>query len=127
MCKWWSQQGFPPLPLDALPSTGFVSCVAHEGINLGVYAAFLYIPREGNIGWVEWIVSNPEAPANVKEGAFLELMDYMTELGKEAGLGLLFTSADKSKVKFINRLQSVGFVDGGETVTHLIKVLPKEI
>lgn len=120
--KWWEAQGFPVVPPAALPSTGYMVS-NYQG--LGIYAGFLYVPKEGNIGWLEWIVANPEAPKNLRSPAFSELVEHITQLAKAIGLNMLFTSADKSKVSFIERLKTTGFIDGQETVTHLIKMLPR--
>lgn len=119
VCRWWTAQNFPPVPVQSLPSTGRMAGHADQGI----FAGWLYLPQEGNIGWLEWLVANPDAKWDDKQTAFLELMECIERMAQAEGIDLLFTSADKSKTRFIQRLQSAGFVDGGDTVAHLIKVI----
>jgi len=122
VCSWWGKHGFPIVPPQSLPSTGYMAF----NKDYDICAGYLYLMREGNFGWMEFLVSNPDATKEIKADAFKELIDVITEIAKGMGVEVLLTSCDRSKQKLIDRITSNGFFDGGESVAHLMKVIVKE-
>lgn len=113
LLKWWKDWEWTAPPTHALPK-GII--ISKDGIDL--YAGFLY-PTGTSIGWLEWIVSNKEAPVELKKGALDRLIDIITILAKEKGILMLFTSTVMPTLK--NSFEKSGFKLTDEGNYHLTK------
>ncbi len=111
LARWWTAQGWPAMPVDKLPSTGW--------IVEGTVAAWMYLPISGGVAIIEWIVANPEA--RNRGEALKALLSHMEEYAEWRGYSAVFTGTKHPSL--ITRLQSAGYVVGDEGVTHLMKVL----
>ena len=116
ICGWWTAHGFPVIPQEALPQTGWVASL--EGLDTA--AGFLQLPRLGNgfIGWLEFLVANPEANQLARTIAIKEVVQHIVDVAKTEGMKVLFTSADGKKTKFHEKLEQSGFQKRDENVTH---------
>lgn len=83
VCSWWEGHGWPALPMNALPSRGF--------IVPDVAAGFLY-STDSCIAWMEWVVANPKANARDIYSGVKELVSTIIKEAKEDGFSLVFTA-----------------------------------
>lgn len=107
--QWWSVQGWPEIPVEALPTTGW--------IIEGYCAGWLYMANS-SVAKPEWIVGNPQADKSI---ALPILIDHIGAQAKAAGYKLLFTSTKHEGL--IKRFQDCGYTIEDTNVTHLLKVL----
>ncbi len=115
LVKWWEEWEWECPPIHALPK-GII--VSKDGVDL--YAGFLY-DTGTTIGWLEWIISNKNAPIELKKGAKERLIDIISILAKEKGMKTLFSSTTLPTLK--NSLVRNGFDLTDEGNYHLIKRL----
>ena len=111
---WWKEQGFPTVPILALPRTGIV--IKNE--NEYIYAMFIYFTGS-SIAWVEWIVGNPEAKPGVKRGGIQYGIESLSTIAKFNGADSLFISAKHGGL--INSLKKCDFSITDIEMTNLIK------
>lgn len=114
--KWWNDWTFLPPPVDCLPKTGVI--VSDESEDL--YGGFLYL-TDGNIGWLEWVVSNKSVSVNRKRGALGFLVDVVSDIAKKNGMKLMFTSTVLPT--FRNGLLKCGFLEGDKGIYQFVKCL----
>lgn len=122
ICRWWDARKFPNVPAEALPSTGYMVC---DENGRGIWAGFLYLMQEGTFGWLEFVTSNPDILHDQKQPALVELMETVTKIAGAMGVKVLITAADRTKPRWLDRLTQAGFFDSGETVAHMIRIIPK--
>ena len=123
ICKWWTAHSWPAIPQTCLPSTGYMVSDSEHSSEVGVYAVWLMLPKEGSMAWLDWWTVNPDAPKEGKTRLLQELVEHASTEARNAGCSVLFTALEKDKVSFIKKLETTGFANGNETVTHLIKIL----
>lgn len=115
--KWWLDWGWDTPPdADMLPKDAFI--VYKDEVPL--YAAFLYSTGT-SIGWIEYIVSNKEAPLRMKKGALDYLLNVIFIIARYLGMKSLFTSTISNGLS--RTLQKSGFTIGDTNNTQLIKIL----
>ena len=117
LSQWWTAHEWAPVPPTSLPTTGYISYVGGNPILAG----FLYIPQSGDIGWVEWVVSNPVATFEERTEAFIELVEHINQVARNAGLNSLITSGDNQK--YLKRMEYFGYLPISHNITHLWKIL----
>lgn len=104
LAAWWRSHNWPVVPTESLPTTGYIS---YQN-KLPALAGFLYLPRSGNIGWVEWIVSNPESTHEQRSIAIRELFDNFYQVCRDNNIVMLVSITDN--LKYAKRLVEEGFV-----------------
>ena len=112
VATWWEKHGWPIIPLEALPPTGFI--VPNHA------AAFLY-RLEGPIALMEWVVGNPERNYHDRAVALEDVIAAVEDAAKAAGYKSIFTMTRHERL--INRLRDTGYVVTDEKMTHLMKGL----
>lgn len=120
---WWEKHNFPALPLMALPSTSFVAKV---GLKRVAFAS-LYLPRKpdgGCIGWLDWVVTNPDTHYNERTVGLKEVLDHCDKLAKEYGLLFLYTISPNEK--YVKRMEGFGYSVVERNNTNMIKFLLKD-
>lgn len=117
LVQWWEEWGWETPPtLDMLPQDAFL---VYAG-DTPLYAGFLYTTKT-SIGWVEFIVSNKQAPLRLKRGALAYLLEVISIIAKSMGIISLFTSTISNGL--IKVLTTSGFKIGDTNNTQLIKKL----
>lgn len=103
VASWYKKRGWPELPIHMLPQTG--------AILEGKAAGFLY-RTDSPIGWLEWVVSNPDVEHS---GAIEAVLNYLTGKAKELGVEVILCSLSHSSL--IEKYKKAGFfvTDGGMT------------
>lgn len=114
--SWWSDWNFPVPPLECLPERGVI---VSDGDG-DLYAGFLYL-TDGRIAWMEWVVSNRSAATHRKRGALEYLTGVLSDLAKQEGMLLMFTSTSIDSYR--KGLEKCGFLPGDANTYQLIKGL----
>lgn len=107
LCQWWRAHQWEPVPLSALPRTGLVIP--------GICAGFIY-STDSDLGWIEWIVSNPESEKVERSKALDTLLEGLKEKAREMGKKVVFSSSNNAGL--ISRLERSGFQITDRDVTH---------
>ena len=114
LVDWWNRHKFANLPKQFLPSTGYIAYIN----DIPIVAGFLYIPKTGKIGWVEWVVKNPDSTLEEMDIGYKELMDTIINTAKEDGVDVLFVSLRNKSYQA--RLEDVGFFVTDENATNML-------
>jgi len=111
--KWWEHHKYPILSTEFLPENGFLAI--HEGTPIG--AMFLF-KTDSTFMHMDFPVTNPEAPSEVRHEALKLLVEGCKLLAKELGFNQIFTYSDNTNL--INRYESLDFMKCDTGVTHLL-------
>jgi hypothetical protein len=117
ICDWWTRQKFTPIAPELLPQRGLV-VQSDEGIPLCV--GFLY-STDSAMGWVEFIVGNPDARRRDVSHALDRLLECLVDLSKLIGHRALFTSSNLKGL--VKRFTRAGFTIGDINTTQLVRGL----
>ena len=112
LVRWWNKWEFPPPPLSLLPPTGY--------IIPGLAAGFMYL-TDAPIGWMEWVVCNPDADKKERSKALDEVINKLDAFGKSRDKVVSFTSSNSES--YISRLKRLGYVVGDVNTTQLMRNL----
>lgn len=112
--RWWVDHKWTPLPHDLLPVHGFV--VEENGVM--ILAGWLY-QSDSKIGWLEWIISNPESTHEDRSSAIDLLINVVIYKAKELGMKALFSSLKHDGL--MKKYLANGFVKTDENVTNFIR------
>lgn len=85
ICRWWKAHGWSCVPIELLPS-GWV--VEKDGKML--CAGFLYIASNAPVGYLEYIVSNPDNGLKENYKAIDYLMDEIVKFAKYSLVKAMF-------------------------------------
>ena len=109
--SWWAAWKFPNPPVDLLPDVGgFI--VEHLGQPLAA-GFFIQLKENVPLGWVEWVVVNPEADRGLRYAGLQLLFDDFAARAKQAGLAFLITFSDSAR--FVELLTNgLGFISTGQ-------------
>lgn len=110
--EWWIAAGWPPMPPEMLPESGYIVD--------GLCAGWLY-QANSRLAKPEWIVGNPKADRAERSKALDLLINHIDEEAKRLGYSAQFTSTKNPAL--IKRLLAHGYVVSDEGVTHLVKKL----
>lgn len=113
ICEWWRTHGFAMIPLAQLSSRGIV---VEEGGNK--YCAGWVYTTDSKLGWLEWVVTNPESPIKRRKAGLECLVTEALKLGTALGIENLFASV--SNKNLIKLYLSQGFTQGDTGMTNLI-------
>lgn len=110
---WWEKQGWPSIPLEMLPKTGFIM----EDAEGGLCAGWLY-KTDSKFAWLEWIVANPARPFELRGRALDVLMLRLVETARSSGFKAVFSSINNERL--INRYKKHGFKETEKSMTNMI-------
>lgn len=114
--EWWKARGWPPVPTDLLPTSGYVAQdAAHK-----YCAAFLYLTNS-KFAMLEYMVSNPGAPMKAKRRAMDAMLDRIMVDARALGIKAIFTSLESQGLKKV--YEKHGFVVGDVGMTNLVRNL----
>lgn len=86
LVKWWESWNWPIIPKDFLPNLGFIV----EKNNIGIVAGYLYTSNS-KVGFLEWVVSNPEYRESDRKDAITLLIQAVERVLKDQGFKYAFT------------------------------------
>lgn len=112
ICGWWDKHGWSRIQPEQLPQSGVV---IEDGNP--IVACFLY-NTDSTIGWIEWMVSDPDSNVHHRREAIMMAIKYLKAKAKELGLKHLFTSAHNKHL--IEKFKESQFIITDENVTHMI-------
>jgi len=112
LCKWWRGHGFPCPPLSFLPAAYVLERHA---------AGFLYAAAPMPVGWLEWLVTDPDATPLAAGVSLLTVIRKLESLAQEQGVKWLFTAVSNSGLErvFVANRWTVG----DRNITQLVKCL----
>jgi hypothetical protein len=110
---WWAHHKWKPLPADALPQFGMII----EDGSLKIASGWLYFTID-KVAWLEWVVTNPEAPLRLRHQAIQLLLKRLVREAEELGTHAIFASI-KSK-GLIRLYQKCGFSVGDTGMTNVV-------
>lgn len=114
LCAWWTWHEFAPVNQLLLPKRGQV---IYSG-ETPICAAFLY-SSDSAIGWIEFVVANPDAGArSVARGIDL-LLESLIALSQSIGQACLFTSTNRRGL--VRKYERAGFKVGDTQTTQLVR------
>lgn len=116
ICGWWAARGWPVLPKESLPKTGYIAFIEEKPIAAGFILKFEEIP----IGMLEWIVSDPDTSHKERSEAISELMDHMISESKNIGIRILGASISNMRLK--EKYLQKGFLVSDEAVSLLVRM-----
>ena len=116
VCEWWEAQNWPKMPLETLSTTGVI--VEIDGTP--ICAGWLY-GTDSSIGWIEWIVADPNSSKTHKNLALDELIDELVSRAQINKYNVLFTSVNHPKLQ--KRLERHGFGVQDVNFTNLVRRL----
>ncbi len=116
ICEWWKAWGWQPVPEVFLPEVGII--VSRQGFD--TCAGFLYQTDSAGC-WIENIVTNKDAPKNIRRGTTVFLIDALAAKAKELNYLMAFSSSINKAL--INNLRKCGFSGDVKDVTQLVRLL----
>jgi hypothetical protein len=117
VCRWWSAQSWPIIPLSHLPQTGLV--VMHEGMPAA--AAWIY-KTDSAFCLLEFIVANPEIRKETRTAILSTLISSAKVVAEVMGFQSIFvTNRNQSLGK---RLEAQGFKISDQEMTNYSFEIP---
>ncbi len=111
--EWWKKHGWAPVPVEYLPAIGIVI----EDDKHKYCVGWLYL-MGAPIAWMEWIVTNPNAPAIRRAKALSVLVDTVLNIAKDSGVKVVFSSVKHEGLEGLYKKKGFSVTD--TDVTHLI-------
>ena len=115
---WWKDWGWQAPAKDFLPDNGEGGMMVLLG-DRPVSAAFIYLPSNANIAWIEWIISDKNYKEDRSKAISL-LLDTLILTSEKIKIKYVF--ATNNNKNLINTFINKGFRKGSIT-TELIKKL----
>ena len=102
-CKWWEWwwKGEKGIERKILPSNE--QCFMIECNNVPVACGFLFIDRKAPIGYLTWIVSNPEYKEKNRKDLLELLVSSIEKHAKSLGIIFLFTVCGNKYLEKIHK------------------------
>jgi len=117
LAEWWTGHGWPAVPQAILPLLGIV---ANDGES-PVAAAWLYMDNSVGVSMLEWIVTDPEAPARKSAVALSRIVGFAKEEAAHLGYSVMLTTCRQpSLAKLLTRS---GFTETDANMIHLVTTL----
>jgi hypothetical protein len=115
VAAWWEAHKFGVIPPEFLPENGLLLSDESGPIAAG----FVYL-SDSKMGWLEFLVTNPEANPIRRARALKHLITALTALADSLGVGMLFTSSDNPGL--IRMLEGSEFQKGDTGTTQLLRL-----
>lgn len=110
---WWTKWGFPCPPAHFLPPLGVM--IYNEGYP--VAAGFFY-RSDSKIGWLEWIVGNPDVSKDVRGAGLVELFRAVKVIATTLDFTAVFTSSKSASLN--EKLEAHFGRKTDEGMTHFV-------
>jgi hypothetical protein len=114
LVDWGTNHSFTILPKEFLPE-GLIVYIDDKP----VIAGYMYVTTENAMGFIAYVIANPEMDKNIRDEAFPELIRGFNEKCKGLGVKFLFTTTNNGSLT--NRFRNEGFVECDTDVVHLLK------
>lgn len=116
VAAWWQAHGWAGVPAARLPALGVVASM--DGLDCA--AAWCYMDNSGcGVAMVEWIVSNPEAPARAVVKSIRAAVDWLMWRAGECDLRFDFFLATCRQPALARLLEKSGFTVSDSSIIHL--------
>jgi N-acetylglutamate synthase-like GNAT family acetyltransferase len=112
LCRWWRAHGWEPLENEDIPDTGFIANETAFGC--------LYIDIHGRFAMMEFVVTNPDAPARQCLRSLNEVIDKLLETATKIGVKRVYSVLKHEKLDKL--YQKHGFIKGDTQVCDMIWV-----
>ena len=117
--KFWEEHNWDAVPEALLPITGIVCVDNNDNVLLG--AVWIYAIDAVPVGWMEWLVTNPNNTPRESLKVINELLEQVLVLSEMLDLKFLMTSVNKkSLVKLYGKHN---FEPTDQDVTNMMRVL----
>jgi N-acetylglutamate synthase-like GNAT family acetyltransferase len=110
LAGWWRGHGWEPLPAEDIPDTGFIANDTAFGC--------LYIDIHGRFAMMEWVVTDPDAPARMCLKSLNEVIDRLLGMAKEIGVKRVYSVLKHDKLAKL--YEKHGFIKGDVQVQDMI-------
>lgn len=107
--SWWEGHGWPALPVEDIPDTGFIANETAFGC--------LYIDIHGRFAMMEWVVTDPNAPARQAVKSLNEVIGRLLYMCKEIGVTRVYSVLKHEKLEKL--YQKHGFIKGDTQVCDM--------
>ena len=111
---WWQAHKFGVIPKEYLPENGLLL-----SDDSGPLAAGFVYRTDSKMGWLEFMVTNPEANPIRRVKALRQLIVSLSALADSLGIGMLFTSSDNAGL--VRLLEGAEFRKGDTLTTQLMR------
>ena len=112
LVKWWDGWEWEePVPEMALPPTG----VIEEGLAAG----FVYLTNS-QVGWITWIVTNPQASTRDRIPAIKDVVRELKKVAENNGVTILHSSLPTHQMGLVRLLEDEGFLRSPVPMINLI-------
>jgi len=118
LTDWWKRHGSFAPDKEHLPKTGLLGYHIESGEK--VCAGFLY-NTDSSICVFEFFIVNPDISKEIRDAGLDKLINRIIELATQKEYSLIYTSVGVPK--FIDRLESKGFVKAEINQQHMFKSL----
>jgi len=92
--KWWLAWGLEKPHDDCLSPNGFII----SKNNLNIAAGYLYL-TDAKIGYVDFLVSNPEYRDKDRNKLITELIDYLVNIGLNKDCRFIWATSSNTNIK----------------------------
>jgi hypothetical protein len=117
LVKWWDAWPKWQAPAkDFLPNLGFIV----EKNNIGIVAGYLYTSNS-KVGFLEWVISNPEYRESDRKDAITLLIQAIEQVLKDQGFKYAFTMGRNKSL--INIHKQLGWTVDEDPSHEIVKIL----
>lgn len=110
---WWRAHKWPPIPREVLPFLGFIA----ESDQGKLAAQWVYEAKTGNICYIEFLISNPQADKLERKDAIDLVISKSLREAKERGYLFAYTSVKHPLL--VPRLEKHGFAISDREMTNM--------
>lgn len=114
--EWFKSYNWP-MERWLVSDRGFVSYINDKPISAG----WLYVCTGSQLGFMDWLVANPETSPEERAEGIKILLERIHEEAKEAGLKRFITITEQPTL--MEKLESNGFYKTDENVTIFMKTV----
>jgi hypothetical protein len=108
--SWWNAHNWKEVPSSSLPACGYI-------VN-NVCAGFLYLTNS-DMALLEWVVSDPNSKADLRDQSLDLLLAVLTEEAKLNGVKFIFTATRHPKLQ--ERYKNHKFLEADREMVHFIR------
>ena len=115
--SWWTGHGWQAVPEQILPRLGILASDGERPLAAG----FLYMDNSVGVAMLEWLVTDPEAPARKAAVALSRLVDFAKQEAKALDYSVILTTCRQESL--VRLMEKNGFTTTDKEMTHLLAVL----
>jgi hypothetical protein len=120
--KWWKAHGWDAVAPAVLPNFGYVVCDSDSGRMFA--AGWAYMDKNTPIGFIEWLVTNPDNSPRESIKTLKVIIDGMTKMFERSGkLAVLVSTKSEGLVKLFKK---AGYSVTDSGMTHLAQTFNQD-